>query len=131
MADQMPLERKVGERLDFRQRFLDAVFAERDVTGRDGRANVLGRDRLGHRDQGDFGRRTAGAMRRRIDAAAHGLELCRDAGHALGGRHRYGVSMIAFAVAAFGPVGASFKYSPSDFFASATLPSLMSTMPSR
>ena len=53
LADEMPGERQVPQRLELGERFLDVVLAELPLTGRGGGAHGPGRLLLAHREQGD------------------------------------------------------------------------------
>ena len=101
----MPADRKVGGGVHLQQRVLDFVFAEVDLAGGGGGADVIGGEGLRDGDEADGGWiavRPAGGAR---DACAHIRQPVAERGI----DHFLIVPRIPFAVAAFGPVGASFK----------------------
>src|SRR5262249_14867321 len=128
MTDEMPADvRRAAaraERVDLRQRLLHLVLTEIDLAGRGGLAHVLDRKCFGNGDEADRGgvaSRTAGGPR---DARADVRQPCGDRGHFLM------VPRMPFAVAAFGPVGASFRYVSNSPAAALRFPSLTSAIPS-
>ena len=97
MSDEMPLEAEVGEGVDLVEAFLDAVLTEIALAGGGRGADGVGSEGLGNGDEADVGREAPGAVRRRIDAAAHGVEVLlngRASGAARGAR-RHGYLMVA------------------------------------
>src|SRR6185503_14855857 len=127
VADEMPGEAQVFQRLDLVQPLLHAVLAELRLTCRCRRADVVRGKCLGYGNQGDVRGVAAGTLRRRVDAAAHVTDVLRNVRRR---RHCYLIcARIAFAVSAFGPVGASFRYSWKFFFASAITPRFRFAMP--
>ena len=88
--------------------------------GGSGRADGLGAECLGDGDQPDVGGVTGGTARRRVEAAAHGLEIIGDLGPQ---ESRYLIVASRFlTVSAFLPFGASFRYSWNGGTASFNLP---------
>ncbi len=124
----MPPDGKVRRLVHLLARFLDLVFAEVDLAGLGGGTHVLGREGFGDGDEGDgsgVAPRPAGGPRDpRADVGQPGTER--------GGVDHYffNVPRIPFAVAAFGPDGASFRYVSNSAVAPARLPSFTSAMPS-
>jgi hypothetical protein len=53
MADEMPFESEVLERLDLREGLLNAIFAEDALPGRSGGADVVSAEGLGNGDERD------------------------------------------------------------------------------
>ena len=127
VADQVPLERQIGELLDLVQRFLDTILAEGLLSGGRGLAHERGTEGFRDGDEADVVRLPLRPVRRRLETAAHpGETLCQCRLR----RHGYLiVARMAFAVSAFSPVGASFRYVWSGPLASAALPSLYSARP--
>ncbi len=84
-ADEMPfdLSAQIGERLDLRERLLDVVFAEGALTGREGRPDVFGRERLGDGKQLDRLGGAVGRLGRAFDAGVNGPQVFFDMGHRL------------------------------------------------
>ena len=112
----------------FCRRFLHFVLAEIDLTGGGGGADVLGGKGLRDGDEADGGGVAPGPAGRPRDASAN----VRQPGPERGGVDHYFLSCatIAFAVAAFGPVGASFRYVSNSVAAPGGLLSFTSAMPS-
>ena len=132
MADQVPAQLQIGgdqgaHRVHFRKRFLDFVFTEITLTGFCGGAHEVGRE--GFRDGDEPNRR--GVTTR---AAGGSLDARADVGKTsaeLGGIHLLlDGRRMPFAVAAFGPLGASFRYVSNSPAAPFRLPSFTSAMPS-
>src|SRR5688572_24105240 len=118
----MPLEPKRRQRVDLSGGFLHTVLAEHAMAGVDGGTDDVVAEGLGDSYERDGGGVALGALRRRGNAAAHGLERLSNVRVA---RHCYLiVSSRPFAAAALVPVGASFRYSWSGAFASAIFPEL-------
>ncbi len=129
MSDEMPADREVAGLLDLLQRLLDLVLAEIDLA-RNGRgADGVGRECFRDGDEADGSGITSGPAGRALDASADvgqpGLERGRIDHYFFGSDPR-----MLFAVAAFGPAGASFKYVSNSVAAPARFPSLTSAMPS-
>ena len=139
VADEVPLEREIAQRVDLVEAFLNAILAEVALAGRRGRAHGVGIERLGNGDERDASRAAARRAAPPHDAAAHGLELrgisarlrtddragsrSRARSEEVGGARSYLIfARIALAASAFAPVGASFRYSWNGPFASAGLP---------
>ena len=115
------------ERVDLVEPFLHTVFAEVTLAGGGRLADASDAECLGNGDELDVCGISVGALRRRTQAAAHGVEL---SGNDRARRHCYLIiASIALAVSAYCPVGASFRYSVNGFFASGSLPSFTSAMP--
>ncbi len=107
MSDQVPAQRERGRRVHLLQRFLHLVLAEVDLARVGQRRHVVRRKCLGDGDETDRGGVAPAPAGRPLDARA-------DVGQP--GPERNGVDhyfliepRIPFAVAAFGPVGASFR----------------------
>ena len=103
----MPPHGQIGQLVHLLERFLDLVLAEVDLAGVGERAHVVGGKRLGDGDEPDGGGIASGPAGRPLDTRA-------DIGQP--GPERNGVDhyffsdpRIPFAVAAFGPSGASFR----------------------
>ena len=128
MADQMPPDRKVRRLVHLLACFLDLVLAEVDLAGASGRAHVFSGEGLGDGDEGDgsgIAPHPAGGPR---DPSA---DICQPGLEGSGVDHYFfSVVRIPFAVAAFGPEGASFRYVSNSVAAPARLPSFTSAMPS-
>ena len=88
--------------------FLDLVLAEVDLPGVGGGANVVGVEGLGNGDEADGGGVAPGPAGGARDAIANAVQP----GAERGGIEHYFFSCATspFAVAAFGPSGASFRY---------------------
>ena len=100
------IARSVGL-LHLEQRLLDLVLAEIDLSGVGGGAHVLGGEGLGDGDEADGGGIAPGPAGRPRDARAN---VCQPGTERSGVDHYFfNVPRIPFAVAAFGPVGASFR----------------------
>jgi hypothetical protein len=78
VSDEVPFQIEVGERVDLRGGFLNAVLPEDPLAGNGGRAYYLRADGFGNSDEGDGGGVSICAMRRRSDAAAHVGEIVGD-----------------------------------------------------
>ena len=128
VADQVPANRQVRRLVHLLERFLDLVFAEIDLTGVGGGAHELGGECFGNGDEADGGGVAPGPAGRPRDARAD----VGQPGAERGGIDHYffSVARIPLAVAAFGPVGASFRYVSNSAPAPARLPSFTSAMPS-
>ena len=128
MSDEVPSERKVGQILTFLLSFLQLVLAEVDLSIGGDRANGVGRERFRDGDEADLRRVASGPGGGARDAIAN----VRQPGTNRGGVEHYFGSCAtrAFAVAALGPSGASFKYVLNSVPASGSLPSFTSAMPS-
>src|SRR5713226_8523196 len=128
MADQMPPDGKVRRLVHLLARLLDLVFAEVHLAGLGGRTHVLRGKGFGDGDEADgsgIAPRPAGGPRDpRADVRQPGPE-CSGVEH-----YFFNVPRIPFAVAAFGPDGASFRYVSNSAVAPARLPSFTSAMPS-
>ena len=128
MADQVPPDLKVRGLVHLLTRFLDLVFAEVDLAGLGGGTHVLGREGFGDGDEGDRSGvapcPAGGARDPRADVCQPGTE-CGGVDH-----YFFSVPRIPFAVAAFGPEGASFRYVSNSVVAPARLFSFTSAMPS-
>ena len=99
MTDEVPVEPEIAEHGDLVEPFLDAVFAKVALAGTRGLAHELGTERLGNGDQLNVFGLTVGAMCRRTQAAAHGVELF---GNDRARRHCYLIiASIALAVSAY------------------------------
>src|SRR6185503_17683384 len=109
VSDQMPADREITCLLDLLQRLLHFVLAEIDLAGDCRGADGVGRKGLGDGDEADGGGIASGPAGRALDASADagqpGLERGRIDHYFFGNDPR-----MPFAVAAFGPVGASFRY---------------------
>ena len=90
MSDEMPPERQIRGLVHLRQRFLDLVFAEVDLAGIGGGANVVSGERLRDGDEADGGGVAPGPAGRPRDARA-------DVGQP--GAERDGVDHYFFSVA--------------------------------
>src|SRR5262245_8421036 len=131
MANEMPLEVQIDERVGFREPFLHAILAKDTLAGVCRRADVLRPECFRDGDELNVGRRAGSPMRRRVDAAAHVGECLRNRRSKIGNRKfLYGIDAMALAISAFGPVGAYFTYSAISFFASGTLFCFTYSMPS-
>ena len=87
------------ERVDLVEPFLDAVLAKVTLAGGRGLAHELRAERLGNGDELDVCGISVGALRRRTQAAAHGVELF---GNDRARRHCYLIiASIALAVSAY------------------------------
>src|SRR5262252_11018469 len=128
MADQVPFERQIGQILPLLLRFLQFVLAEVDLAVLSRRAHGVGAKRLRDSDEMDMRGIASGPVGGARDAFAD----VRQPGTNRGGvEHYFGsCAMRAFAVAAFGPSGASFRYVLNSAPASASLPSFTSAIPS-
>src|SRR5262249_55946888 len=108
VADEMPAERQIRRALDLLERLLHLVLAKIDLAGGGGRANGVRGKRLGDGDEANRGRVPARPAGRARDASAYvgqpGAERRRVDHYFLS------VPRIPFAVAAFGPLGDSFRY---------------------
>src|SRR5207253_718073 len=125
VADQMPPDREVGAPGNLLESFLHFVLAEIDLTLRGGGAHVLDAERLRNRDQPDRGRIAPCAPRRVCDLPADALEPRGDVDHS----YFLSCATSDFAVAEFGPSGASFRYVSNSDAAPARLPSFTSAIP--
>jgi hypothetical protein len=95
----VPLETEVAERLDLVESLLDAILAEAALTGGRGLTNEVRAKCLGNGDELNVFGIAVGAMRRRTEAAAHGVEAF---GNVRARRHCYLImASIAFAVSAY------------------------------
>src|SRR5262249_57573502 len=107
VADEMPAERQVRRALDLLERFLHLVLAEVDLARAGCGANGVGRKCLGDCDEANRGGVSPRPAGRALDASAYvgqpGPEPRRIDHYFLR------VPRIPFAVAAFGPLGASFR----------------------
>ena len=129
MPDEMPADREVRRRIHLRHRFLHFVLAEIDLASCRGGANVLGGKCFRDGDEPDGGGIASGPAGCARDPIAHAGQP---------GPERRGVDhyffgsdpRMFFAVAAFGPVGAIFRYVSNSAAAPARLPSFTSAIPS-
>ena len=129
MADEVPADRQIGRLRDLLQRFLHFVFAEVDLAGGRSGAHVLGRKRFRDGDERDGGGIASGPAGCARDAIAHAGQPgpeCRGVDHYFFGSD----PRMFFTVAAFGPVGAIFRYVSNSVAAPARLPSFTSAIPS-
>src|SRR6266850_1937391 len=118
----MPADRQTRRLVHLLERFLDFVFAEIDLAGRCGGAHVVGGKGLGDGDEADAGGVAFDPAGRPRDPRANVGQPGRDV------YHFFRVARIPFAVAAFGPVGASFRYVSNSVAAPGRLPSFTSDM---
>src|SRR5215471_4651716 len=128
VSDQVPFERQVGQILPLLLRFLQFVLAEVDLAVLGRRAYGVGAESLRDSDETDMRRIASGPVGGARDVFAN----VRQPGTNRGGVEHYFGSCAtrAFAVAALGPSGESFKYVLNSAPASASLPSFTSAMPS-
>src|SRR5262245_50851241 len=106
MPDQVPAEREIRGFVHLRERFLDLVFAEVDLTRAGGGAHMVSGKGFGDGDEADGARIASGAAGGPRDARA---DLGQPVLKGYGIEHYFLiVARIDFAVAAFGPLGASF-----------------------
>src|SRR5262245_12402058 len=124
----MPAKAQIRGLIELRQRLLHFVFAELALTGVGCRANVINRKCFGDGDEANRGRIAPCSAGR----ARHAVADVSQPGAERGGvEHYFGnCAAIAFAVAAFGPFGASFKYVSNSVPAPLRFPSFTSAMPS-
>ena len=128
MSDEMPPNRQVGRSVHLRQRFLDFVLAEIDLTGFGGRAHGIRVEGFGNGDEADGGGIASSPVGCARDAFAY---LSQPRSKRRGVDHYFlSVATMPLAVAAFGPSGASFRYVSNSVPAAARLPSFTSAMPS-
>src|SRR5262245_28778609 len=127
MADQMPTERQIRQRVDLRQSFLHFVFAKVGLSGCGCGADEVGGECFRNGDETDRGGSAPGAAGGPRDARADVRQPIRNR---VEQRYLGRLCRMFLAVAAFGPVGASFKYVSNSLFAPAMLPSFTSAMPS-
>jgi hypothetical protein len=107
VADQMPADREVRGLVHFLERFLNFVLAEIDLTEIGGGANAFNGKCLGDGDEADGGGVASGPAGGSRDARAN---VCQPGAERCGVDHYFLiVARIPFAVAAFGPVGASLR----------------------
>src|SRR5262249_12347369 len=129
MSDQMPADGQVQGLRALLQRFLNLVFAEIRLSAFGGGADVLDGKCFRDGDEGNGGWIAPGPAGCARDAVAHagqpGPER-RNVDHYFFGSD----PRMFFAVAAFGPVGAIFRYVSNSVAAPARLPSFTSAMPS-
>jgi len=90
MSDEMPAQRQAGCRVYFRQRFLQTVFAEIDLSRGGGFANRFGRECLGNGNQAYRRGIATRAFGRACNARADVSETLLDAGQ-MGGMGRRGL----------------------------------------
>src|SRR5215831_18036612 len=128
MPDEVPPDWQVGQVKPFLLRFLQLVLAEVDLAVLSRSADSVGAKRLGDGDEPDVRGIAPGPVGGARDAFAN----VRQPGTNRGGvEHYFGsCAMRAFAVAAFGPSGASLRYVLNSAPASASLPSFTSAIPS-
>jgi hypothetical protein len=107
VSDQVPADRQIRRLVHLEQRFLDLVFAKVDLAGLGGGAHVLGGKCLGNGDEADGGGIAPGPAGRPRDPRAN----VRQPGPERSSVDHYFLiePRIPFAVAAFGPAGASFR----------------------
>ena len=111
VPDEVPAERQVLEFRDLPLSFLDFVLAEIDLAGRGGGSDVLGGKGFGDGDEADAGSVAsgpAGSVRNAFANAGEPGAERRRVEHQQGYFGR--LSANCFAVAAFGPEGASSRY---------------------
>jgi hypothetical protein len=106
MADEMPPYSKFGRSLDFLQPLLNAVLAEFDLPGLDGRPDVAEAERFRDREKAYLRGIAAGRPRCPFEAGADDGEVLPDRAYFL-----YALSASKFDCAsfAFGPLGASLR----------------------
>src|SRR5215510_7885812 len=128
MADQVPSERKIREVLPLLLRFLELVLTKVDLAVHGRSTHGIGTKCLRDGDEADVRGVASGPGGGARDAIAN----VRQPGTNRGGVEHYFGSCAtrAFAVAALGPSGESFKYVLNSAPASASLPSFTSAMPS-
>src|SRR5471032_2560374 len=128
VSDQMPDDGQVARRGALELGFLDFVFSEVDLPLSRGCAHGVGVEGLGNGEKPDEGRVASGPGGGARDAIAN----VRQPGAEHGGVGHYFGSCAtrAFAVAAFGPSGESFRYVLNSTPASASLPSFTSAIAS-
>ena len=128
VADQVPFERQVGQILPLLLRFLQFVLAEVELAVLSRRANGVSAKRLRDSDETNMRGIASGPVSGARDVFAN---VCQPGTNRGGVEHYFGsCATSAFAVAALGPSGESFKYVLNSAPASASLPSFTSAMPS-
>src|SRR5262249_39039418 len=108
MSDEVPSERQVRQILTFLLSFLELVFAEVDLAIPGDRANGVRSVRFRDGDEVDLRKVASGPGGGARDTIAN---VCQPGTNRGGVEHYFGsCATRAFAVAAFGPSGESFKY---------------------
>ena len=105
MPDEMPANRQIRRAVHLVERFLHFVFAEIQLARIRGRADVFGGKRFRDGDESNAGGIASGPAGRSLDSRANVLQP----GSERISHYFLIVPRMPFAVAAFGPDGASFR----------------------